>query len=248
MEGNRTKILICIPLYGGVSSEWLSSFVKLLFALQRDPSLRVEVAMSDAQPLAVARNELLLMAKKYSEEYGFSADCLFFLDSDNIISEQGFRQLLSDAQGEGLPMGLAGGAKADSAASHRAQGQPVQGGCDIVSALYFMRKAPHRPVVLKSAEAGQMKKWADYKENSLSEAEGIGMGCCLMKRKVADALLQAHEMPFEYLKVQGREGRQIYLTEDIVFCDRARGLGFRIFLDSRVVSGHVGGIVEGSRP
>lgn len=209
----RTRICICIPLYGGVPSEWVKGLLKLAFAIQAQPSLELDIVFDDAQPLAKSRNNMLSIAAKKNP----APDFILWLDSDNLLGFEGFSRLLSDNG-------------------------------DMVSALYYTKKPPHHPVILKNAQAGGLKEWADvFPENSLFEADAAGLGCMLMKWQVAQRMLSLHEFPFEYLKVKGSTGSH-YLSEDIVFCDRAREAGFRLHVDSRVKSGHIGGTVGGDWP
>jgi hypothetical protein len=61
---------------------------------------------------------------------------------------------------------------------------------DIVSGMYFQKGAPFLPVIYRKNEMGLFDVIADYPENALIEADGIGMGVCLIKtdvlRKVID--------------------------------------------------------------
>jgi len=209
-----TRVSICIPLYGGISAEWFSSFNNLVFSLMRVPNLEFNVVTDDGQPLSQARNRILRNVMEREQKEGWSPDFLFWLDSDNIISAEGVLALISDD-------------------------------CDIASGLYCMRKAPHRPVVMRSVEGADYKQWADdIKPNAIQKVEIIGMGCCMMKWSVAKAVMEKFDMPFDYAKIKLRNGEPAYLSEDVVFCDRARSIGFSIWLDTRVKSWHVGGIVS----
>jgi glycosyltransferase involved in cell wall biosynthesis len=208
-----TRVSICIPLYGGISSEWFNGFNQLIFKLMARTDLEFNVVTDDGQPLSLARNKILRNVSERASKSGWEPHYLLWLDSDNIISSDDLMALLADD-------------------------------CDIVSALYLMRKAPHRPVVMRSVDGADYKQWvADFRENELQKAEIVGMGCCIMKWAAAKKMMEKFDMPFEYVKIKSRSNEPTYLSEDIVFCDRARSLGMGIWLDSRVHSSHVGGVI-----
>ncbi len=62
----------------------------------------------------------------------------------------------------------------------------------------------------------------------------VGMGLTLMRRDVVEAMAGAHEYPFEYIGNLG---------EDVVFCLRAKELGFEPMLVPRARIGHLKGVV-----
>ena len=57
-----TRLSLCIPLYGGVSSEWVKGLLNLIFQIQSDPSLALDIIYDDAQPVAKSRNNILSLA------------------------------------------------------------------------------------------------------------------------------------------------------------------------------------------
>lgn len=114
-------------------------------------------------------------------------------------------------------------------------------GCELVSALYFKRKAPVKPVVYKevgyfhSDEKDEVTPIAipyeDYPKDSLFEIAGCGFGGVMMSvdliKKVADKFGQ----PFSPILGFG---------EDLSFCARVSQLGIKMYCDSSVKMGHVG--------
>jgi len=123
----------------------------------------------------------------------------------------------------------------------------IEDDCDVVSALYFKKTAPCQPVAAESVPGSNAKMpLAKYGKNSLQEIEYTGMGCCLMKWAVLEKAFEAYEYPFDFEHRKDPENQPAYLSEDYVFCEHARALGFKIFLDARVVSGHIGGVVDES--
>ena len=81
------KIGICVPLYGGISAVWVQSFVQKLSEWSAQ-DLRIEVCMSQTNPVDRARCELVSMALNKGCDY------IFFLDSDVLIPPNTIHELL----------------------------------------------------------------------------------------------------------------------------------------------------------
>jgi len=209
------RISICIPLYGGASAVWVSSAFELIFSFLADPSFEVQVLTNHSCPVSHARNQMLFQLKEQRVKSGWVPDFVLWVDSDNLVTKEKIRALASDD-------------------------------CDIVSALYFKKKDPFLPVAMQ-AVPGKINKrhMADYRKGELQEADFVGMGCCLMKWGVIEKVMESHTHPFDFKAILDDSGKPNYLSEDFVFCERAREKGFKIFLDARVVSGHIGGVVDG---
>jgi len=111
-------------------------------------------------------------------------------------------------------------------------------GHDIVSALYFRRKAPLKPVVFK--DVGFLKNeetyrpvaisYDDYPKDSLFECKGFGFGCVMLKTEIADKVAELYRLPFSPAMGFG---------EDLSFCIRLSELGIKMFCDSSIKCGHV---------
>lgn len=214
LSPKKLSISILTPIYGGVSTEWFMGFTHLIFTLMKNNMLDLQVVAMDSQPIACARNDLIRMVDDNAKKKGETPDYLFWLDADNIIQPKDFYNLLFDDY-------------------------------DIVSGLYFTRKPPFRPVATYNLPGAEIKGWLNgYEDGKVMEVDGIGMGACLMKWNVAKEMLDKYEFPFDFVKVKDESnGRFSYLTEDLVFCDRAQKLGYKIYMDCRVFCGHVGGVV-----
>jgi len=98
---------------------------------------------------------------------------------------------------------------------------------DIVSGIAFKRFAPYEPCFFKSITEDKAEHYFDYPENELLEVEGVGMACCLIKREVFDKLEEPYFFP--------KEG----IGEDLAFCVRAKEAGFKMYVDTSIVVGHV---------
>jgi hypothetical protein len=117
-------------------------------------------------------------------------------------------------------------------------------GCDMVTGLYFKRRAPHTPVIFSRLEQpgigadGLPEKRIDdfvsYPKDSLFTVSGCGFGCCMTSVKLLKAVWDKFGPAFAPLTWAG---------EDIAFCYRAKQLGYDIWCDSRVKCGHIGSYI-----
>ena len=111
---------------------------------------------------------------------------------------------------------------------------------DIVSALYYQRKPPFRPVVCMMKD-GKYRMLDMVKLNSIFEVDIVGFGCVLVRKGVVEKMKSSnHGIYFDFKNKGGDVTEQ--LNEDMVFCENARKLGFKVFLDSRVICKHIGEI------
>lgn len=113
-------------------------------------------------------------------------------------------------------------------------------GKEMVSALYFSRKPPLRPVVYRDiamdivGEGRQMPRadsFLDYPEASVFPVAGCGFGACMMTTELLREVRDRYGLPFSPMPGFG---------EDLSFCLRVKELGHTMWCDSRIAVGHVG--------
>ena len=111
-------------------------------------------------------------------------------------------------------------------------------GLDYVSALYFQRTFPTKPVVYSDiwygvtnneAFAGA-KNITEYPDG-LFEIAGSGFGCVLTSTLLLKTLVDRYGAPFTPM---------MGLGEDLAFCWRAKQNGYKMYCDSRIKCGHIG--------
>lgn len=114
-------------------------------------------------------------------------------------------------------------------------------GRELVSGLYFKRKAPVKPVIYK--ELGYYKSdvdesvtptaicYEDYPRDSVFPIAGCGFGAVLVSVDLVKRVTDKFGLPFSPIMGFG---------EDLSFCARVTQLGGQMFCDSRVKLGHVG--------
>ncbi len=127
------------------------------------------------------------------------ADYLLFIDSDQLFTPRDFDLLMTSQM-------------------------------DIVSGLYFVRAHPPSKTFpcayKKDTNTLGYANIKTYPKDSLCEVDTVGMGFCLISRKV----LTAMDEPFD---IQGKWG------EDFIFCQRAQEAGFKIWVHTGASLGHV---------
>lgn len=115
--------------------------------------------------------------------------------------------------------------------------QLVKHNVDVVAPLAFTRNPPHAPVLYHAVEGYDKVEKKDYfinntvmnyPKNKLIECDAVGFGAVLIKREVLEKI---GKKPFMSTCGTG---------EDILFCYKARKLGFHIFMDTACKLGHIG--------
>ena len=107
---------------------------------------------------------------------------------------------------------------------------------DILSGIYYRRRHPFSPVLMKKLSIGEnnfceYENYNTYPEDEIFEVEGIGFGCVLMKSDVLMDIKAAYD---DWFSPIGRVG------EDLSFCWRARQTDHKIFADPSIQLGHCG--------
>ena len=111
---------------------------------------------------------------------------------------------------------------------------------DIVAGVCHMRKEPYKPVLWSKLRQGltafenESECLVDYPRDGLFEVEGCGFGCVMMKTEVIASVRDKYADLFGHLPGYG---------EDLSFCIRARGCGYRIWVDPKVQVGHKSSII-----
>ena len=114
-------------------------------------------------------------------------------------------------------------------------------GKDFISVLAFTRHLPVSPTVYTVDNQNGTPRYKpifDYPKNQLFKAEATGFGTVLTSVKILKAVFDRYERPF-----YPDNG----LGEDLIFCYRARQLGFDLWCDSSIKVGHVGRYIYGEK-
>lgn len=136
-----------------------------------------------------------------------NADYVLWLDSDMVFDPTLLERLMEDIQDK-----------------------------DFVSALYYLRKPPFKPVIYKTirlgifANEGVTVGYDDYPEDELFEIDGCGFGAVLLRTEMMKEILKRERFLFSPILGYG---------EDISFCIRAKRAGYQMWCDSKLKIGHV---------
>lgn len=130
-------------------------------------------------------------------------------------------------------------------------------GKDIVSGIYYRRKPPLNPVMLRYSGPDKVGTTyvTNYKWPDLIEVDLVGAGCLLIHRRVLETMLAENPAAinpwFEWMCDRTDLPPHERKSEDFEFCVRAQKKGFKIHVDTSILCKHVGlgkAWVNGSNP
>ncbi|MDO8627138.1 MAG: hypothetical protein Q7K42_01610 [Candidatus Diapherotrites archaeon] len=110
---------------------------------------------------------------------------------------------------------------------------------EIVSGLFYSRKKI-KPA-FRMLTDGKHIIPEKFSENELVKVDAVGLSCMLLKRSVLEKLDSLHSR--KPLFINEYSSRKDFLGEDFYFCKLLREAGFEIFLDPKILIGHMGGII-----
>jgi len=115
----------------------------------------------------------------------------------------------------------------------------VEADKDVIFGVYYQRNKPHFPVMFRNApdEKGvQIARFhTEYHGDAIEEIDYCGAGCLLVKMEVLEKL----EYPYMY--IYRNLASKSTVGEDIVFCQKIKNAGFKIYAHTGVDVGHIGG-------
>lgn len=210
-----------VPTYSGFIH---ASMVQSLLQLHKP--LPTAVMVVERQRIDKARNA---MAKACLEQ-GF--DYLFFVDDDNPIPPDTLEKFLEvDNDIVSCPI--------------LARNPTAEGKYKLCSFYAKETQVDGKPLKLYS----HIEVFKE--EGHLHKVDATGMGACLIKREVLEAVSNAHKQePFEWGDYKFEKGVTVdgvyydrrTMGEDVEFCERATDLGFEVWLDERIKPVHISGL------
>lgn len=201
-DGPPIRVVILLPTHETMEAGFAFDLQKMMLrmgaSVVADGIMDIRAFMLMGTLITFARNDILKDAITKTDATHF-----LFMDSDHRFPWQSLLRLLSANK-------------------------------DIVGVNYSVRKGkPRSTAFLDLAEPEELKRFLQpnpagppEKENQYVKVAAIGMGMCLIRRHVFDAL----EFPwFEtvYDKVNHK-----WVGEDVDFCNKARAAGFDIWCDT----------------
>lgn len=112
-------------------------------------------------------------------------------------------------------------------------GKLLQQDKDIIGAFYVRKVSGFLPCVFQSDDDGHYTYWTDIVE----KVDALGTGALLVRTEIFKTI----EFPwFEYEPYINDDGDVKQVSEDVVFCRKAKEAGFDIWIDGHLTCGHVG--------
>lgn len=216
------KLFLALPVYGGYHPHFTGALMQYLTHRHRPYGLMVRPLVGDSA-VGRARNRL---AAQF-----LASDCthLLFLDTDLVFGPADIQRLVDHPE-------------------------------PIVAGLY-PKKQPSLAWVCNMLDPSPAPR-----PDGLQEVKYAGTGCLRIAREVfesmADAYPELEYQPDDGEQFDGRmwdfftmgvwrcpeTGRRRYLTEDWWFCQRARDMGYPIWMDTQIVLKHCGDAVYPLQP
>jgi GT2 family glycosyltransferase len=159
------------------------------------------------------------------------AEWLLILDSDATFPPNMLDLLLEDADPEQRPI--------VGALAHQRRGKKDEHDAPVFDE--FGRQQIEVLPTMYKIEWDDDGNWAGYREVSsyvlgLNEVDATGCHCLLVHRDVFEKIQSSH--PYRWFR-EDEVAPDIVAGEDIWFCLEARKLGYPIYVDTRLESGHV---------
>jgi len=206
------KVMIGLPI---AAHCFPAETVEALLNLKVPPSMFARVV--SGQAVDKARNYLVRIALEQGVTH------LFFLDDDNPPPPETLGRLL----------------QADK---------------DIITVPILTRNEPYTPCIFKKVDISDKTKVPGYVHiekidtsgGDVVQVDACGMACTLIKREVLEKLYPKYEgSPFAFTRdtidppVDGKNKRD--MSEDVVFCERAKKEGFTVWCDTAIRPKHYSG-------
>lgn len=210
-DTEKITIGICSP--GHVSTNFMTSILDIARSQRQ---LGQFISLQGSGVISRLRNQVAATFLDKTTD-----DWLLMIDTDEMLSIEGFKKLIAAADRKNAPIvsGI------------------VHGAWEIEGAIY----PEPVPCIFKTAENGGLYAVHEYEEDAVIEIDAAGTGCLLVHRSViqkfrdeADPKHQGDRWGFFQDMPIGGE----WVGEDLLFCLRAKGFGFKIFAHTGVQLSH----------
>jgi len=219
METKKMKtILFLLPTYKYISSRCFVCFSKFFFNIKKH--YNVKMSLCEGMYITLARNNLSEKYTSLDEQQKKEIDLVVWMDDDVVFGMQQVIGLIEKFESTGL---------------------------DMLSALCFSRynKEP-MAYTFDFKEKRPIIPLENIRNTGIVKCDAAGFGFLVMKPEVLDKMhaslgkwmFKTPVMPHEEFK----EG--IYIGEDIYFYMKAKELGITMGVDTDIIIGHDGGVIE----
>lgn len=209
------KICFLMPTYKIINAHTFMKFNSLTLRLIK-LGFKPSFLFLDQTNVVIARNYLAEAFQDFNVDQKF--DLAFWMDSDHIFEENDIIDLLY----------------------HYSKYEDVE----ILSALYVTRDN-NNPRYCAFMQKKDGKYQSIHPETKgIVEVDAIGFGCVVMSPNVMNKMYENYgKAQFQFV-VKDYEGEVGHLSEDMFWCEKARELGFKIFLDAHIKIGHYGANID----
>jgi hypothetical protein len=202
MNEEKEKITIGICSPGYVSTMFMTSILDLA---RSQKVLNQFITLEGSGVISRLRNQV---AATFLEKT--TDDWLLMIDTDEKLSIEGFKKLIAAADKDERP--IVSGVVFGGWQTGQIYLEPV-------------------PCIFKLGESGGLFAFHDYPEDSTVEVDAAGTGCLMVHRRVLEAFVKNADPVHQGDKwcfFQDMPLHQEWVGEDLLFCLRAKGLGFPI--------------------
>lgn len=217
------KVVIGIPCMDTVATSFFSSVLGQRYA----PGHEYSYAIEAGSMVYDARGRIAQRAINAGAEW------LVMLDSDMVLEADTVARLIEAAEGNQ--------GNREQGTGNQGNTEQGTGNREFVTGLYFMRRLPTKPLILKDLDwyedevLGAQETaeiYESYPREAVFEIAGCGFGCCILSVEMLKRMTVAYRMnPFTPMP---------RLSEDYSFCWRARKMGYKLWCDSQIRPGHCG--------
>lgn len=210
-------VAIRTPILGNFPGGYVKSLLEMM------DGQRCSWACVENKPVDIARNKLV------EEVLGASQrpDYVLFLDSDMTFPDETVSRLL--AAGRDVVSGTYF-ARTDTPIPHAYQYSHTD-----EDGIVWYRSMSQEFRAYIEAHPDHVKKPGTTTlapvEESLIEVDAVGGGCLLIKTEVLEAIVASGQKPFECYATGG--------GEDFDFCEKARKLGYKVWVDWGLQCSHI---------
>jgi len=114
---------------------------------------------------------------------------------------------------------------------------------DVVSGVYTAGVNPSHPAAWRLDDTNRLAPLAGYDVPRIMEVDAVGLGCCLVHRRVLEDIKQPwfrwtlgyEEHPWD---LRNRDDGDKGVGEDFYFCKKAKDAGYNIYIDTEVLCNH----------
>ena len=216
MEWVRIKVLFLVPTYISVPVRAYKSIIELLTKVTEPFEFLVSVRESCF--VHENRNKLAERALKLHKKN--KLDYVVWLDSDIEFRFNDVLRLIKSL---------------------------IDSKADMLSGVYYSKiSGKVHPLIQVWDRKDDQYYWItpkEFKEKpDVFKSDSVGFGFLVMKPSVLVRMFNEFKRPFNFRVQSNGE----LLGEDLMFCEQARDLGFKLFVDKRINVGHIKGVTDKS--